>query len=102
MDTSVGRKRFIVDDYKCCLKNIRFEIRELNNKELSTLIKKYKKGNNYYVKDDYGYDIKFTKKAITEYCKHKYIYCVLVIEFGIDITNSKGYKFVYKKKKLSK
>ena len=43
VDTSVGRKRFIVDDYKCCLKNIRFEIRELNNKELSTLIKKYKK-----------------------------------------------------------
>ena len=37
-----------------------------------------------------------------KYCKDKYLYCALVFEIGIDIKNSKGYKFVYQKKKMSK
>lgn len=102
IDTSVGNKRFIIDDYKCELKDLFFEIRELNEKELSKLSNNYKKGKHYYIKDDYGYEIKSTKNEVINYCKNKYISCTLVLKIGIDVKNSKGYKFVYKRKKLSK
>lgn len=102
IDTSVGNKRFIIDDYKCELKDLFFEIRELNEKELSKLSNNYKKGKHYYIKDDYGYEIKSTKNEVINYCKNKYISCTLVLKIGIDVKNSKGYEFVYKRKKLSK
>lgn len=102
INTSICNKRFIIDNYKCCLKNIEFEIRELNNREILSFIKQYKKGKGYYLKDEYNFDIKCTRDEIIKYCKDKYLYCALVFEIGIDISRSKGYKFVYQKKKLSK
>lgn len=102
INTSICNKRFIIDNYKCCLKNIEFEIRELNNREILSFIKQYKKGKDYYLKDEYNFDIKCTRDEIIKYCKDKYLYCTLVFEIGIDISRSKGYKFVYQKKKLSK
>ena len=102
VNTTIGNKRFLIDDYKCELKDIFFGIRELKEKELSSFIKQYKKGKKYYIKDDYGFEIECTKEEIRDYCKNKYIFCILVFELGIDVDNCKGYEFVYKKKKLSK
>ena len=102
VNTTVGIKRFLIDDYKCELKDIFFEIRELKEKELSSFINQYKKGKKYYIKDDYGFEIECTKEEIRDYCKNKYIFCILVFELGIDVDNCKGYEFVYEKKKLSK
>ena len=102
IDTSIRKKRFIIDDYKCCLKNIEFKFKELDNKEISSMIKKYKKGKYYYLKDEYNFDIKYTRDEIIKYCKDRNLSCVLVYEFGIDVKYSKGYEFVYQKKKLSK
>lgn len=102
VNTTIGNKRFIIDDYKCELKDIHFELRELNNSELSSYIKQYKKGKTYYIKDDYGFEIKCSKDEILTYCKNNYIFCILVVEIGVDINNISGYQFVYNKKKLSK
>lgn len=97
VNVSTGNKRFIVDDYKCELKSIKFEVRELNEKELKYYIKKHKRGKFYYIKDDYGFDIKYSKEEAMDYFKNKYAFCILVFEIGVDIDNTKGYKFVYKK-----
>ena len=102
INTSVCKKRFVIDNYKCCLGNIGFEIREFNDKEVLSFIKQYKKGKDYYLKDENNFDIKYTRDEMIKYCKDKYLYCALVFEIGIDIKTSKGYKFVYQKKKMSK
>ena len=97
IDTLVNKKRFVVDKYNCELKKIRFEIREVPEEIIKYKIKQYKKGHSYYVKDSYGLELKCSKKEIIEYCKKKYLNCVLSFDIAIDFDKTKGYEFVYKK-----
>lgn len=97
MDTLVNKKRFIVDKYNCELKKITFEINEVPDDIIKDIIKQYKKGRNYYVKDSYGLELKCSRKEIIDYCKRKYLFCVLSFDIAIDFDKTKGYEFVYKK-----
>ena len=97
MDTLVNKKRFIVDKYNCELKKITFEINEGPDDIIKDIIKQYKKGRNYYVKDSYGLELKCSRKEIIDYCKRKYLFCVLSFDIAIDFDKTKGYEFVYKK-----
>lgn len=97
MDTLVNKKRFIVDKYNCELKKITFEINEVPDDIIKDIIKQYKKGRNYYVKDSYGLELKCSRKEIIDYYKRKYLFCVLSFDIAIDFDKTKGYEFVYKK-----
>lgn len=85
----------ILKNFKCALKNIKIEIRDLSKRELNEKIKDFKQDDKYFITQE-EYKIELTKNEILDYVNKKYFICDLVLNVGIELNTKNGYELLYK------
>lgn len=102
INTSINDTKFLINNYKCELKNIDIQVRKINGKDLLEKIESYKIEDNIYtIVDENGFEIIYSKDEIRKYCKNKYVKIIFNIDIGLDVEKTKGYRFIYIKDKIS-
>ena len=85
----------ILKNFKCALKNIKIEIRDLSKRELNEKIKDFKQDDKYFITQE-EYKIELTKNEILDYVNKKYFICDLVLNVGIELNTKNSYELLYK------
>lgn len=88
----------ILKNFKCALKNIKIEIRDLSERELNEKIKDFKQDDKYFITQE-EYKIELTKNEILDYVNKKYFICDLVLNVGIELNTKDSYELLYKSDK---
>lgn len=84
IDIDLYGRSIILKNFKCALKNIKIEKRNLNAKEINQKISNYAKNGKYYIKME-EFELELTKKEMQDYINRNYLICDLVLEVEIEI-----------------
>lgn len=95
INTNINNIRLLLKGYNCKFINFSYEIKNISKEYLNNELKTYHKFNNkYYVKNQLGIEIMYTKKELINYINNTNKVIVFYFEFGLDVDNDKSIAFI--------